>query len=61
MNDHTRSARAKADAEFEKLQSQARAREKTLSERETQIQARDDNTARLKGLRLARDEADRTS
>ena len=55
MSDHTQSARAKADAEIAKLQSQSRAREKTLSERQTEAQARDENTARLRASRLAGD------
>ncbi len=58
MSDHTRNARAKAEAEFEKLKVQAREREKMLTEQEAKALARDENTARLKGLRLAREQGE---
>ncbi len=58
MSDNTKSARARADAEFEKLQSDNRAREKARDKRDTETQTRDDNTARLKAARLARDAAE---
>jgi hypothetical protein len=58
MSDHTKSARARADAEFEKVQSDGRAREKARDQRDTETQTRDDNTARLKAARLARDAAE---
>ena len=57
MSEHTKSARAKADAEFEKVQTQAREREKARDVRDSEVQKRDDNTARLKAQRLARDAA----
>jgi hypothetical protein len=55
MKNHTTAARAKADAEFEKVQTQPPERDKVLTEDELKIQARDDNMARLKSSRLARD------
>ena len=55
MKNYTTAARAKADAEFEKFQIQPPEREKTLTEDEAKTQARDDNMARLKSSRLARD------
>lgn len=55
MSRHTREARAKADAEFEKVQSEARAREKARDARDTESDAQEAKTARLKALRLARD------
>lgn len=58
MSNRTTSARAKADAEFEKVQSEARGREIAHDKPDTVTQGRDDNTARLKGLRLARDAAE---
>ena len=57
MSEHTKSARAKADAEFEKVQTQAREREKARDVRDAAMQVRDDNTAKLKAQRLARDAA----
>jgi hypothetical protein len=61
MSEHTKSARAKADAEFEKVQTQAREREKVRDTRDEVEQARDDNIARLKAQRLARDAAGTSS
>ena len=58
MSEHTKSARARADAEFEKVQTQAREREKARDTRDAAEQARDDNTAKLKAQRLARDAAE---
>lgn len=57
MSEHTKSARAKADAEFEKVQTQAREREKVRDTRDEATHARDENIARLKAQRLARDAA----
>ncbi len=61
VSEHTKSARAKADAEFEKVQTQAREREKVRDTRDEAAQARDDNIARLKAQRLARDAAGSSS
>ena len=55
MSEHTKSARARADAEFEKVQTQAREREKVRDARDEALHARDENIARLKAQRLARD------
>ncbi|NNM73424.1 hypothetical protein [Enterovirga aerilata] len=59
MSDHTKSARAKAEAEFQKVQSEARDRDRIRDRRHSETQARDDNTARLKALRLAADGAEK--
>lgn len=58
LSSHTKSERAKADVEFEKVQSDARQREKARDKRSSETQPRDDNIARLKALRLARDAAE---
>ena len=52
MSSHTKSARAKADVEFEKTQTQAHERNKAKSERDAVAQAGDDKIARLKAQRL---------
>ena len=58
MSDHTKEERFKTDAAYEKMQREARAREKEREKLAEELKARDDNTARLKALRLARDEAE---
>ena len=59
MSEHAKDERAKADAAYEKLQRDARAREKEREKQAEGLKARDDNIARLKALRLARDAAER--
>ena len=60
MSEHTKDERAKTDAAYEKLQRDARARERDRAKQAEELKARDDNMARLKALRLARDAAEPT-
>jgi hypothetical protein len=57
MPDRKSVPRANADAAFEKARSQARARHQ--DDAEVAADAQDANTARLKGLRLAKEQSDR--
>jgi hypothetical protein len=59
MPDRKSVPRANADAAFEAARSQARARQK--GDAELAAYAQDENTARLKGLRLAKEQADRNA
>ena len=59
VSEHTTDERAKTDAAYEKLQRDARAREREREKQAEELKARDDNMARLKALRLARDAAER--
>ncbi len=52
MSDHTKSARARADAAFEATQTDGRDREKVRADTAAVIDAVDDKTARLKAQRL---------
>ncbi|WID98547.1 hypothetical protein QO058_10070 [Bosea vestrisii] len=54
-------SRVTADAAFLRTQTQSLTRNRVLSETETINQARDANTARLKALRLQKEEAERAA
>ncbi len=53
--------RMAADNQFLKLQTQSLSKGRMMSEIETVSQKRAENTARLRGLRLAKEEQDRTA
>jgi hypothetical protein len=55
MSNYKSAAWVKADAEFRDVQSEARQREKVEKKGNAETQAQEDNTVRLKALRLARD------
>ena len=52
-------AKARAEAIFQKKEDQRRAGEKARAEYAAEARARDENTARLRALRLAKEAADR--
>jgi hypothetical protein len=52
-------AKAQAEATFQKKEHQRREGEKARAEYESEARARDENTARLRALRLAKEAADR--
>jgi hypothetical protein len=52
-------AKAQAEATFQKKEDQRREGEKARAEYESEARARDENTARLRALRLAKEAADR--
>ena len=59
MSEQTSDECAMADAAYEKMLRDAQAREKEREKQVEEPKARDDNIARLKALRLARDAAER--
>ena len=59
MADKSDEAKARAEARFRKDQQRSSEAEKTHAEIAAKARARDENTARLKGLRLAKEQADR--
>ena len=54
MSHNTKEARARANAAFDKMQTQALKREKMVSERDAAARQTEDKTARLKAQRLKR-------
>lgn len=59
MSDERDAQKARAEAKFKKAEEKATAGAEAKAEHDAAIVARDANTERLKGLRLARDETDR--
>ena len=59
MADKSEEAKARAEARFRKNEQRSSEAEKTYAEIAIKARARDENTARLKGLRLAKEQADR--
>jgi hypothetical protein len=59
MADKSEEAKARAEARFRKDQQRSGEAEKAHAEVAAKARARDENTARLKGLRLAKEHADR--
>jgi hypothetical protein len=55
----TQSSRERAEARFDRLQRQKREGEAASRDYEAQAKAVDDKTARLKALRMAKEEAER--
>ena len=61
MADKSDEAKARAEARFRKNEQRSSEAEKAHAEVAAKARARDENTARLKGLRLAKERADRES
>ena len=59
MADKSDEAKARAEARFRKDQQRSSEAEKAHADIAAKARARDENTARLKGLRLAKEQADR--
>lgn len=61
MSTQREDAKARAEARFKKAEVQATEGAKAKSEHDARVAAVDANTARLKALRLAKEEADRAT
>ena len=59
MADKSDEAKARAEARFRKNEQRSSEAEKVHAEVAAKVRARDENTARLKGLRLAKEQVDR--
>jgi hypothetical protein len=59
MADKSDEAKARAEAKFRKNEQRSSEAEKAHAEVAAKARARDENTARLRGLRLAKEQADR--
>ena len=59
MADKSEEAKARAEARFRKNEQRSSEAEKAHAEVAAKARVRDENTARLKGLRLAKEHADR--
>lgn len=55
MAENSKNSRERAETAFGKLQSQSLARNRTLSENDAVVQARDEKTSRLRALRMAKE------
>lgn len=58
MADTSKSPRERAESAFGKIQSQSLQRNRTLSENDAAIQARNEKTSRLRAQRLAKEAED---
>lgn len=58
MADTSKSSRERAESAFGKIQSQSLQRNRTLSENDAAIQARNEKTSRLRAQRLAKEAED---
>lgn len=61
MTTESEAAKARAEARFKKVEIQATEGAIAKAEHDARVRAVDANTDRLRGLRLARDEADRAT
>lgn len=60
MGETFKTSRERAEAAFSRAQSQSLARNRTISENDAIVRARDEKTSRLRALRLAKEADDLT-